>query len=56
MVKLYKKNQTKKFLQAKMCFLWGKKPKKLHKRGDKNALNKNVFHTIKSSNCKNYMI
>lgn len=39
-----------------MRFLWGKKPKKNAQKGDKNALNKNVFLPIKSSNCKNYMI
>ena len=26
-----------------MCFLWGKKPKKIAQKGGKNALNKNVF-------------
>ena len=36
-----------------MRFLWGKKPKKIAQKGGKNALNKNVFLPIKSSN---YMI
>ncbi len=39
-----------------MCFLWGKKPKKIAQKGGKNALDKNVFLPIKSSICKNYMI
>ena len=33
-----------------MRFLWGKKPKKIAQKGGKNALNKNVFLPIKSSN------